>query len=297
MKPSHRRHHMAFNPFIVLSDVTISTLVVMTCLAMYFAGQTSDLGKQNDDLKAQVQLLENEQQERIQAIRGRQDELAKGIKEAARDRAWPKDFGLSMARGDSTFLLRFFDEGLFEGARISAKGQTALALVARHLGPRLRQQAESNSNKAGVLIEVQVRGHCSARPGVDGWDLSLRRAREAVRVMDASLGPAQFPECLFSIAGLSSHRPAYKSTLDSVQTARKRLGLPPSTSNQEALRLLRELGEKKALLADRLDILVLYSGGEKQNNYVQAVDQDAVHYGPRNDSSTPELWDLVPETR
>ena len=60
-----------------------------------------------------------------------------------------------------------------------------------------------------------------------------------------------------------------------------------------ALAELKTRAHRKARLADRLDILVLYSGGENQNNYVQAVDpRFGKHFGPVNDTSDPVLGEL-----
>ncbi len=307
-----RRKYAPFNPFIVLSDVTISTLVVLACLLMVFSvGATSadpekeglreeirELETENQSLVREKQQLTQEKQRRLKAIQDRQEALANAMGQRFKDEL-PPDFGVSYARGDSTFLVRFFDQKMFSNARpdaFSERGTRALAVWARHVGPILERQAtESASLEAddpGGLIEIQVRGHCRLSPAPRGslWAVSLNRAQAAVRVFD---NEARMPTCLLSVTGMAHYRPAFQSTKEYVENRMRedfnnlgRLG-PIGALNRLTL-----WGERKPPpFEDRLDVLVLYSGGEKQNNYVQAVD-GSKRFGPRNDTSSRDLGDL-----
>ena len=309
----HRRNSVPFNPFIVLSDVTISTLVVLACLLMVFSvGATSadsekeGLQKENIRLKTKNRKLEEEKQQltqekqrRLKAIQDRQEALARGMGQEFKDEL-PPHFGVSYARGDSTFLVRFFDQKMFSSARpdaFSERGNRALAVWARHVGPILARQArESASLEAedpGGLIEIQVRGHC--RPGLAPkerlWTVSLNRAQAAVRVFD---NKAWMPTCLLSVTGMAHYRPAFQSTEEFVRNRMRRenpvdLGRLGEVGALNRLNLWGEV--KPDPFEDRLDVLVLYSGGEKQNNYVQAVD-GSERFGPQNDTSSRNLSDL-----
>jgi len=314
-----RRKYAPFNPFIVLSDVTISTLVVLACLLMVFSvGATSadpekeglreeireletknkELKEKEDQLTQENQQLTQEKQRRLKAIQDRQEALARGMGQKFKGEL-PLDFGVSYARGDSTFLVRFFDQKMFSSARpdaFSERGTRALAVWARHVGPILAKQAkESASLEAddpGGLIEIQVRGHCrpSLAPRGRLWAVSLNRAQAAVRVFD---NEARMPTCLLSVTGMAHYRPAFQSTNEYVENRMredpKKLGSLGPIGALNRLMLWRQ--RKPPPFEDRLDVLVLYSGGEKQNNYVQAVD-GSKRFGPRNDTSSRDLGDL-----
>ncbi len=307
-----RRKYAPFNPFIVLSDVTISTLVVLACLLMVFSvGATSTdpekeglrkensrLATENQKLEEEKQQLTQEKQKRLKAIQDRQEALANAMGQRFKDDL-PPHFGVSYARGDSTFLVRFFDQKMFSNARpdaFSERGNRALAVWARHVGPILERQAtESASLEAddpGGLIEIQVRGHCRPSPVPRGrlWAVSLNRAQAAVRVFD---NEARMPTCLLSVTGMAHYRPAFQSTREFVQNQMRENPVDLGRLGEVgALNRLNLWGRvKPAPFEDRLDVLVLYSGGEKQNNYVQAVD-GSKRFGPRNDTSSRDLSDL-----
>ncbi len=304
-----RRKYAPFNPFIVLSDVTISTLVVLACLLMVFSvgatskdpekqklrDENSQLVSKNEALETEKQKLETEKQQltqekqrRLKAIQERQEALAERMGQRFKDEL-----------GDSTFLVRFFDQKMFASGRpdaFSERGARALAVWVRHVGPILGRQARESANleadDPGGLIEIQVRGHCrpSLAPKERLWAVSLNRAQAAVKIFDKE---ARMPTCLLSVTGMAHYRPAFQSTEEFVQNRMRenprdlgRLG------EVGALNRLTLWGEAKPdPFEDRLDVLVLYSGGETQNNYVQAVD-GAKRFGPRNDTSSRDLGNL-----
>ena len=162
---------------------------------------------------AEIDQLKEGKQERLKSIETRQQALAEAMAGGFKEEV-PKNFGVSYAQGDSTFLVRFFDSGMFAGdGGLSPRGVQALQVWARHVGSVLGRQARESGvgSKPGAPIEVQVRGHCSTAKasGDPGWDLSLRRAHEAVRVLEGSLKRVDFPLCLLSITGMADYRPAY----------------------------------------------------------------------------------------
>jgi flagellar motor protein MotB len=314
-----RRKYAPFNPFIVLSDVTISTLVVLACLLMVFSvgatskdsekqklrDENSQLVRKNEALETEKQQLTQEKQRRLKAIQERQEALVKGMSQKFKDEL-PTQFGVSYARGDSTFLVRFFDQKMFASGRpdaFSERGARALAVWVRHVGPILERQARESARmgmqEPGGLIEIQVRGHCrpSLAPKERLWAVSLNRAQAAVRIFDKE---ARMPTCLLSVTGMAHYRPAFQSTDEYVENRMKEypeeLGRLGKTGAWNRLELWGSLPDgtpikKPGPFEDRLDILVLYSGGERQNNYVQAVD-GPLRFGLPNDTSSPELSDL-----
>lgn len=252
-----------FNPFIVLCDVTISTLVLLACLLMIFGPGL--IYRTTLDKRKQQQALE---------IAGRQEVLlAKAKKE------WPKDLILLNARGLQSYLFRFADPRLFDKKhphQLSPLGQRTIRTWGKRWARELRELQEK---QIGALVEVQVRGHCSPRfpkgqPGADvsdlyqerdPWTLSIRRAMIAARELQKI---KDFPSHLLSVSGYAWHRRAFLSSREA-----RRKGL-----------------EQKPALLDRIDILLVFSGDQYDNNFITPWDGRRT-YGPINDVSCATLTD------
>jgi outer membrane protein OmpA-like peptidoglycan-associated protein len=241
-----------FNPFIVLSDVTISTLVLLACLLMLFSA-----------VLTYSTVLEKRKKEQAQKIKQRQEAL---FAEAKQD--WPKDLIVLNARGLQSYLFRFADRRLFDPQRphqLSPLGQRTLDTWGRRWAQPLR---ELQKGQVGPLVEIQVQGHCSRNMAKqhDPWTLSVRRAMIVARRLQAIPG---FPAHLLSVAGYSWHRRAFLSSNEA-----RRKGLP-----------------HKPAFPDRVDILLIFAGDQYDNNYVAPWDGRRT-YGPSNDVSRPDLTDL-----
>lgn len=323
-----RRRPPAFNPFIVLSDVTISTAMVLACLLMVFltaagpgAREVSRLSQANRDLQGQVSRLEEKLHRRFEAILSKQRRLKDLMAGAARQRmGLPPEFGLAPAVGDTTFLFRFHDQKMFEPSEeqrqlsqvfglapgppreLSPRGRRALQAWGRHFGAELTRQVAagrgaSGEPEVGTVIEIQIRGHVSPqRPPdpVKEREASVARAQAAAALFEGlnrELPPdGKLPLPVFSVAGMGAYRPAYRATRGQLDVERRSSPDLAGLGELALLERLRGRGVTKAALLDRLDILVLYSGGESQNNYVQAVDPATGEgLGPRNDTSDPNL--------
>lgn len=244
-----RRQRSTYNPFIVLSDVTISTLVVLACLLMIIS-----------HIVGHQRLMERQVEELARQIRDQQ----KGLLARAK-KGWPAHLVVYNAQGLNSYLYRF-PVDMFDRKRpneLSPTGVQALQTWARVFGPRL---ADLQGDQPGSLIEIQVRGHC-ARPLSAGGDrrkidenadwLSMHRAVVAARVLQGTPG---FPAHLVTMAAGSWHRRAYEPSKEAFDKKKT----------------------KKAVLEDRIDIVLIFAGNVKDHEYVPAWDGVAVH-GPIND--------------
>lgn len=292
------RKVVPFNPFIVLSDVTISTLVIIACLLMIFSVATAT--------------VEKDKQNRLNAISKNQEKL-KDLMVRVKARATENNIGASCAGGDTEFLVRFSGDGLFErttkgtasdpltggiGASLSDKGRHLLGFWAQTFADELGKQCQpANSDINGTLIEIQVRGHCAeprrlwGQPSQEQQEMLLQtsvlRSLEVASVFEPTREQG-FPYCLISVAGLGAFRPAYKSTEETVSDALPANERVDKEARRRKLEALRKDGKRKASLENRIDILLKYSGGKNQDYYVQAKDGDR-KIGPWNDTSSPDL--------
>lgn len=253
-----------FNPFIVLSDVTISTLVLLACLLMLFGS-----------VLTYSAILERRKREQVQRIKERQEALFAEAK-----RGWPKDLIVLNARGLQSYLFRFADHRLFDPEhphQLSPLGQRTVDTWGRRWARPLRElqkgQVAGGKYNVGALVEILVQGHCSRNMANrhDPWTLSVRRAMIVARRLQAIPG---FPTHLLSVAGYSWHRRAFLSSNEA-----RRKGLP-----------------RKPAFPDRVDILLIFAGDQYDNNYVAPWDGRRT-YGPSNDVSCPELTNLEDERR
>lgn len=241
-----------FNPFIVLSDVTISTLVLLACILMLICAGLS-IRVIGDKRKAG----------QSQQIKQKQETLFAEVK-----RDWPKDLIVLNARGLQSYLFRFADKRLFDPQRphqLSPLGQRTVNAWGRRWAELLHRLQEG---AMGTLVEIQVQGHCSREMAQkhDPWSLSVRRAMIVARQLGKIPG---FPCHLLSVSGYSWHRRAFLSSSEA-----RRKGL-----------------SKKPALLDRVDILLIFAGDQYDNNFVAPWDGRRT-YGLNNDVSRPDLTDL-----
>jgi hypothetical protein len=270
-----------FNPFIVLSDVTISMIVVMASLLMLFSACITTA--------AQIERRREQQARKIQQA---QQQIYKEYRSDLRSGDWDHHVALFPARGLQSYQFQFpidmFDEPR-RVDRLSAHGRRKIRRWARLWGPRLaslqgdgaradeQEPAGSQRKKMGSLIEIQVRGHCRRSVPGNPWSVSLRRDRD---VADLLWTEPSFPRHLISICGYAWHRRAYEPT-------------------EEVHRKWREGWKEwrgktgKTALEDRIDIVLLFAGDQYDNNFVCAWDGERL-YGPLNDPSVPWLWSEGP---
>jgi hypothetical protein len=239
LRQSPRRRER-FNPFIVLSDVTISTIVLLACLLMIFAAslgvagnpyeQNAKLRGENRSLRGRITQLEARLDTQAKAIKDEQDSLL-----ARTEKELPAGIWVDHARGLQTFVIRFANPGMFDRAapgQLSPDGRRLFASWGRSTGPLLSDLAgapvpvqdcvelfeqavgstgnridPSRNREPFSLVEVQVQGHCS-RETRDPWDISVRRATEVAAVLRTVPG---FPVYLLSVSGYSWHRRVYQT--------------------------------------------------------------------------------------
>jgi hypothetical protein len=239
-----QRREPPFNPFIVLSDVTISTLVILACLLILFtAGITRS-----------ARLERERERQALEIVKG-QNLLCNYIQQ---DKArWPKGIYVLNAVGLQTYLARFPDNRLFDPHRpgeLSPLGRQTFRTWGEWWAPRLQ---ELQNRDVGALIEVQIQGHCD-RAAPDPWGLSVQRA---TAVANRLRHLPEFPAHLLSVSGYAWHRQAHITNL----TTQERRPMP-----------------------DRIDIWLIFAGGQKDNTYVCPWDGTRA-YGPVN-AVTDGTW-------
>lgn len=302
------------NPFIVLSDVTITTLVVMCSLLMLFSASLLSTAR-----------IERRKEEIAQRIENQHLKLLEVLKEDKKENkaVWDKGVSVLMGKGLQSCVFRILGAQLFDPKHpeeLTPMGHQVVKRWAEVFGPEFaKQQVCSADAESGCLNEVQLRGHCSPESerihqanrdplsAVDpasalpsepiraqhhGLTLTLARALNASVDILATPG---FPTHLLTVAGLSTNRPVYRNT---TQMAIDKLQEEGRVNNTEDLEKEKAgyLEEKKAELVrnrapkpppylDRIDILLVYSGDSRDNSFVAPSDGTTV-FGNLNDSSS-----------
>lgn len=245
-----------FNPYIVLADVTIATIVIFVVMLIFSFAQ----GERN--------------RRKIQDISERNDE----IKTILNEGKWESGFSVAPAAGPTTLLIRIDGNLWAKDGSLSASGTQLAGSVIHAIEAKCEDFRNSNE-----LIEIRVEGHCDPQ-WTDGdrdkaLDLSLERAK-AVRQI--------FKERSYvSVSGFGAERPAYRTTpaeirsyLDETQFPSLRAALTALDKYQDGMEkpapftatewqtLSGYLGREKHPITDRIDIVLVYHGVATDNNYV-----------------------------
>lgn len=323
---SRRRHE--FNPFIVLSDVTMATLVVVCCMLMIYlhfalrraekaADTQRDLQKAQRDLK-QAQRDRDEAREKLkkhdkqlQQIKTNQSAL-----KTVMDNMGSLGTGLtySWSKGTTTVMFRICGEttkvgrghSLFEEDGLTPEGAQACKSFASRLlaNNTLKNQMFSEKTTTGYLTEIQIQGHCVDENTSDPWNLTVNRALAVKSAMSSVRG---FPISLVTVSGAASNRRAYRSTDDYVKGEAKRLRKDWQRLNyDEAKQIISNLGvhnKRRAQLPDRIDITFKYAGEREDDSLVPARDPithqllgteiDTAHNRFDPNSYTEDKWNAV----
>lgn len=176
-----RRYHQA-NPFVVLSDITISVILL---LLVYFSAMAIDLQRRVVNLSR-----ENAAQlERVQAAQAR---VAKIL-----DSPELSNYDIEVVSDGNIQVFTFGDGVLFAQGKsdLSPRGAELLRAFGRLLGAKLAKEQP--------YPEIQVQGHTDTVPA-DNWTLSTNCA---LAVVKALIAQGTIKPKYLSAAGYSYHRP------------------------------------------------------------------------------------------
>lgn len=299
MRVGRWRRDNPFNPYIVLADVTIATIVVFIVLLISSETRGDGIGKELLEVKEQLKSYEVRDQKRKQledAVREKNDSLSPILQKKSAQ--WQKDgLFVSFASGPNTFLIRIYGEELWDkktGA-FSRKGRINTGTVIGAIREKCEEYLQGRESP--TLIEIRVEGHCSEKIGLSSLARSLERAN-TVRGL--------FPEKLrryISITGFGSDRPAYETTPTAVWKQRKNQGFLDDDMLIKRLKALdggsgedlsadsslqSYLDQDKNALTDRVDIILVYSGLLQDNNFVYPRIEGGEIPDWVNDVSTPK---------
>jgi hypothetical protein len=169
------KSRQSFNPFIVLSDVTISVIVILVVLLMLVASLLSaQVGRTRAELTNTTRQLVKYRQkydpreEVLREISHTQDEILR----ATDSSKWGSTTTpVLRSKGPQRLLLRFPNSAKqFSGDALTAVGRAQFGKLAELLAPMLLHYQDYPEDRA-TLLEVQIQGHASS------FDLSLRRAK------------------------------------------------------------------------------------------------------------------------
>lgn len=203
-----RRQH-AINPFVALSDVTISVILI---LLVYFTGlvlvqggriyalesEKQQLAREKERIAREKSELERETVERTKRIRASQAMVAEVLNEP-RFAAYRGQITVAVDGDDQVFT--FGEQVLFpQGSAVLSPQGTQLLLL---FGGALEGALVRQGRKSNTYPELQVLGHTDTVVA-DNWTLSVNRALAVVKVFSAQHALRQ---ASLSAAGYSCHRP------------------------------------------------------------------------------------------
>lgn len=272
MRERRWRRENLFNPYIVLADVTIATIVIFVVLLI-----SSEVRGERDRRKIQNISDSNEQ-----------------IKGVLRKQKWNDGFAVLPASGPTTLLIRI--DRLWNGndGEWSQAGLARAQSVINTIEPMCQKYKKDNK-----LIEIRVEGHCDGK-----WtqgdpdralDMSLERAKVVRRM---------FPDTSYvSVSGFGAERPAYLTTPATIRDRLEKSGphtklrekltamdnykdgedpRPTAITQDEIASLQVFLGQEKRPIRDRIDIVLVYHGISTDNNFV--------YPSVPAESATPPEW-------
>lgn len=304
-----------FNPYIVLADVTIATIVVFILLLLHSdekKNEYADLNQKYVDLNQKYTTL-------TAAERARND-LADEVKVKTQEfdkildaYSWDKgNLSISHARGPSSYLIRLYGnifEPQIQGKHVPAgqkntdgpKEQPNQRV--KEIVGRLSLICKDHRKSKPALIEIRIQGHAKGPKRDDKYDLelSLSRAR-ALR----DLFPADQHHYI-SVSGFGADRPAYETTaltltklidpatqsdlLKHLKTFDQPEGSSePQPFGRDEFALLTPYFEKpKRAIENRIDVVLEYSGLSKENYFVYPrLEKGRTLPDYYNDVSTPK---------
>lgn len=272
MRERRWRRENLFNPYIVLADVTIATIVIFVVLLI-----SSEV--RGEQARRKIQDISDSNEE---------------IKEILKTQKWSDGFAVRSASGPTTLLIRIDRLWDRNNGEWSPTGWARAKSVIDAIEPQCRQYKADNK-----LIEIRVEGHCDEK-WTDGdpdraLDLSLERAKVVRRM---------FPDTSYvSVSGFGAERPAYSTTpaiirdqlaksgsdpelrdkLTTLDNYKEGEGTQPPTLTPAELSRIEEFLEKdKKPITDRIDIVLVYHGISTDNNFV--------YPSVPSDSATPPDW-------
>lgn len=291
-----RRHRWRqgdqFNPYIVLADVTIATIVVFVVLLLRSETKVDGTQRALEETQARLteyEIRDRQREELVTKIRERNKTITDAITSRTEITSWSREGKafVAVASGPNTYLIRLYGPGLWTGpsGSFSQEGKKRAELVINTIKRECWEYLHSDTNPA--LIEIRIEGHCGE---VDVAESSLELSLERAKTV-RDLFPEAF-ERYISVSGFGSERPAYETT---PATIRKRLleeWMRTRQGSSERVRLesliisldnlntggdqdLAEepaiekyLDQEKAVITDRIDIILVYSGLFEDNNFV-----------------------------
>ena len=212
------RGRYALNPFVVLSDVTL-TLILL--LLFYIAALTLTARASEERLKQQIVLKEQEaahlrslidpdKQKEVQRIDARKKDTKAAFA------------GMLVEEDVSEQVFTFGADELFPagGSKLSSNANLRLLTFGKRLGKALETEAQ----QYGAYPEIQIQGHTDTLPA-DNWTLSMNRALEVVRLFSFQRRNTHFRAGLrlehLSAAGYSCHRPRIAPPPDATAARRE----------------------------------------------------------------------------
>lgn len=308
MRERRWRRENLFNPYIVLADVTIATIVIFVVLLISSETKGADIQQELQSKEAELkthQERDRKREELEHKVREKSQALVPTFQ--AKADQWRQDkIYVSWASGPNTFLIRVYGDGLWTGqaGNFSREGRINARTVVSAIQGKCKEYLQSRESPA--LIEIRVEGHCSENIASSSLEQSLERAK-TVRGL--------FPEELrryISVSGFGSDRPAYETTPATIAKRLKSEGYSkeltdrlsvldtPTKSSDSAdtdpqqwdeisndPSVKKHLNCWKSAITDRIDIVLVYSGLLKDNNFVYPRIDDGDLPEWVNDVSTP----------
>ena len=255
MRQRRWRRENLFNPYIVLADVTIATIVIFVVLLI----SSETRGEQA--------------RQRIFDISKRNDEIKEILLDPANKKRWA-GISVAPATGPTTLLIRLDGNLWAETGELNSSGSQRVESVVRAIEGKCENYRDDND-----LVEIRIEGHCDQKWTNGDSDLALELSLERAKAVRRMFGHRGY----ISVSGFGSDRPAYRTTPAVIRNSLDQALYPDlakkltefdqgkefrALTGLEWEVISRYLSRPKERITDRIDLFLVYRGLSTDNNFV-----------------------------